>query len=266
MNPEPRQNDGPTSLSHLFREIYDLVDEAVASTTDEQIEDRLRTVLSRAGYSEEAADTGTEPDRRLPVPALRRGRGPSAGPDIDDDPHQLVFAKGELVCGHERDVERAKRVLDLQLAERALALREREVALHAQKAEIEERRAEAEHRRRIETIEVEAKVRNERREPVRRMFGRIVVATVTVGGYTVAAVFNAVSLPVLSISFAILIYLSLVLVVTHRATRGSSSERQSAYRVLQVLWPFHRMILWSSPRKRRATSAKHADDQLRDFS
>jgi hypothetical protein len=73
------------------------------------------------------------------------------------------------------------------------------------------------------------------------MATQIVVATVTVGGYTVSAWLNAVPLPVLSISGAVLLYLGLVLVVTLRATKGSAAERASAYQVLQVLWPFHRM-------------------------
>jgi hypothetical protein len=65
-NPEPRQ-DEPTSLKGLFRETYDLVDEVVADTADEQIDDRLQIILSRAGYLEHPGDSDV--DRRLEVAA-----------------------------------------------------------------------------------------------------------------------------------------------------------------------------------------------------
>ncbi|GGM89948.1 hypothetical protein ACFFX1_49280 [Dactylosporangium sucinum] len=259
MNLEPRQNNGPTSLKHLFRETYDLVDEAVANTTDEQIDDRLRAVLRKAGYSEKAA--ATEPNHPLPVAVPHRGRGATEGPDLEDDRRQdsqLVYAEGELVQGHRREVERDERALDLQLAEQALALREREMALQAQQAELEERRENARHRRELETIEVHAKIHSERRAPVRRMITQIVIATVTVSGYTVSAWVNAVSLPSLSISAAVLLYLGLVLVVTLRATRGSDRERESAYQVLQVLWPFHRLTPFFRGRDRGYDSAQTA--------
>lgn len=81
MNHEPDQNDGPTSLKHLFRETYDLVDEAVANTTDEQIEDRLRAVLRKAGYSEKAA--AAEPNNPLPVATSRQVLDATEEPDLE---------------------------------------------------------------------------------------------------------------------------------------------------------------------------------------
>src|ERR1700754_3662299 len=107
-NPDPRHE---VPLNELFRETYDLVEEAVDATTDRQIDDQLRNVLSLAGYNETAVHvelrphTDTDPDGELDDSS--RGR-------------QLLHRVADLVYEPHLDAERAQRLLDLELAERTI--------------------------------------------------------------------------------------------------------------------------------------------------
>jgi RNA polymerase sigma-70 factor (ECF subfamily) len=79
-----------------------------------------------------------------------------------DDADRLIDAEGETPHAHEHGAEPAGQMLDLDLADRALALWEREIATQAQAVELEQRRAD------LEVIQAEPQIRDAGDVPVRQ--------------------------------------------------------------------------------------------------